>query len=50
MKEIEKLAREICAEKCKGFGNQAAVNYLVDDQWREWIPEATELLKERRSK
>lgn len=39
-KEIERLARKICREKCKDFGNKAAVDYLVDDQWQEWIPEA----------
>ena len=48
--KIERLAREICREKCKDFGNKAAVDYLVDDQWQEWIPEAIELLKERRNK
>ena len=44
-KEIEKLARKICREKCKDFGNEAAVDYLVDGQWREWIPEAKQELR-----
>lgn len=47
--KIEKLARKICREKCKDFGNEAAVDYLVDGQWREWIPEAKQdLLKGRK--
>jgi len=50
MDNLERLAREICTKKCRDFGNQAAVDYLVDQQWQEWIPEARKVLEEGRKK
>ena len=44
-KEIEKLAKKICREKCKDFGNKAAVDYLVADQWKDWVIEAIEVIE-----
>lgn len=47
-REIERLARKICGEKCRDFGNKAAVDYLIDDQWEEWIPEAIKVVEKEK--